>query len=261
MSLLAPVTPRAGGGSGGSGGSSRVASTGKAPHPAMRALALGRLGMSLTTVRAAPLRAATPLCSPAAAARRSLRVLASAANSGPNGPSGLGGSGRAADEALAAQRRRLILQSLARQHGTLAGAEAAAAAAAADVAGGQQRRGMLRRLLLSGAAAVALLAAAVWPRPAAAFQGPAGMFGGRPPVVEAVPVTMENKVGFCHVLLQSMLIAARRGWPATKQSVQMQQGSPLSAAPTSCAVQTPLPDLSQLSPDEILTIELFKTNT
>ncbi|KAI7844814.1 hypothetical protein COHA_001694 [Chlorella ohadii] len=47
--------------------------------------------------------------------------------------------------------------------------------------------------------------------------GPAGMFGGRPPVVEAVPVTMENK--------------------------------------------TPLPDLSQLSPDEILTIELFKTNT
>jgi len=26
-------------------------------------------------------------------------------------------------------------------------------------------------------------------------------------------------------------------------------------------VQTPLPDLSQLSPDEILTIELFNTNT
>jgi len=157
-----------------------------------RALALGRLGMSLSTVRAAPLRAAAPLRSPAAAARRPLRVLASA-NSGPNGPSRLGGSGSAADEALAAQRRRLILQSLARQHSTLAGAEAAAAS---GVAGGQQRRGMLRRLLLSGAAAVALLTAAVWPRPAAAFQGPAGMFGGRPPVVEAVPVTMENKVGF-----------------------------------------------------------------
>jgi S1-C subfamily serine protease len=141
-------------------------------------------------------------------------VLASASNGSPNGPSRPGGSGSSADEALAAQRRQVIMQSFARQHGTAAGADAAAMAAAA--ASGQQRRGVLRRLLLSGAAAVALLAAATWPRPAAAFQGPAGMFGGRPPA-EAVPVTMENK--------------------------------------------TPLPDLSQLSPDEVLTIELFKANT
>lgn len=31
--------------------------------------------------------------------------------------------------------------------------------------------------------------------------------------------------------------------------------------PGVCALQTPMPDLSQLSPDEVLTIELFKTNT
>lgn len=31
--------------------------------------------------------------------------------------------------------------------------------------------------------------------------------------------------------------------------------------PCTCALQTPMPDLSQLSPDEVLTIELFKTNT
>lgn len=161
-----------------------------------RALALGRLGMRLSAMRAAPFRAAAAVPRPSAAApRRSLRVLASATPGSSSGSSGLGASSSSgADEALTAQRRRLLMQAFARQHGTAAGAQAAEAAAAGGAAGGQQGRGMLRRLLLSGAAAVALLAAAAWPRPAAAFQGPGGLFGGRPPAAEAVPVTMENKV-------------------------------------------------------------------
>lgn len=230
--------------------------------PAMQRLALGRLSMRLSVVHGAPLRAAAlaPVRTPAAAAaRRSVRVLASAANgSSPNGPSKLGASGSGADGAIVAQQRQLAMQSFARQHGAAASADVGAAAAAAAAAvGSQQRRGVLRRLLLSGAAAVALLAAATWPRPAAAFQGPVGMFGGgRPPAVEAVPVTMENKVraepgiGYMMLAWLSVLVDA-------SSSHAFDQ-----LLPTLChAVQTPLPDLSQLSPDEVLTIELFRINT
>ncbi len=61
----------------------------------------------------------------------------------------------------------------------------------------------------------------------------------------------------CRACLPQRTVAGQR----PSRSCGCNEGSPLSAAPTSCAVQTPLPDLSQLSPDEILTIELFKTNT
>ncbi|KAL4433043.1 hypothetical protein ABPG77_006470 [Micractinium sp. CCAP 211/92] len=156
----------------------------------------------------------------AASPRRALRVLAAA---------GRGSSGDPA--ALPAQQRRELLAAARAQQqhfeptsdvqaleaGPLDVAVPAAAAAA-----GSTRRTALRSVLLSGAAAVALLAAAAYPRPAAAFKGPAGLFdrGAPPPAaaaVDAPPASMENK--------------------------------------------TPLPNLSELSADEVLTIRLFKENT
>lgn len=102
----------------------------------------------------------------------------------------------------------------------------AAAGTSGTSSAGQQappRAGLWRRTLLSGAAAIALLAAAAYPRPAAAFQLPSGLFGGSAaaaapaPATEAMPAVMENR--------------------------------------------TPLPDLSQLSTEEVQTVTLFKDNT
>lgn len=156
-----------------------------------RAVLLGLGSMRATSRVAAALHRAP------ASQRRALRVLASAANSG-SGSSTPPCSSSAADE----QRRRLIMQAFARQQAMGAGADAL------------PRSGLLRRLLLSGAAAAALLAAAVWPRPAAAFRMPGGMWGSQPPAavapvaVDAVPATMENKVSRCHWV----------GWPTDRKA-------------------------------------------
>jgi hypothetical protein len=81
----------------------------------------------------------------------------------------------------------------------------------------------LKRFLISGAAAAALLLAAATPRPAAAFQMPGGLFGGAPQ-----PAAVATKV---------------------------------EATPAVMENKTPLPDLSQLSMEEIKTVTLFKENT
>ncbi len=133
----------------------------------------------------------------AAGPRRALRVLAAAGRGSSGDPTAL----------PAQQRRDLLAAARAQQQhfeptsdvqaleaGLLDVAVPAAAAAA-----GSTRRTALRSVLLSGAAAVALLAAAAYPRPAAAFKGPAGLFdrGAPPPAaaaVDAPPASMENKV-------------------------------------------------------------------
>lgn len=162
----------------------------------MQQAALVRLTRGVAAMRCCRHATAVPHA-PLTAGRRALRVLAAAApGSGP------GSGAPSSDAALAEQRRRLIMQALARQHSSAAGAGGAAVAPVPPSSGAHQRPGMgrVRRILLSGAAAVALLAAATYPRPAAAFQLPGGgMFGGRPPVAEAavadaVPAMMENKV-------------------------------------------------------------------
>lgn len=151
-----------------------------APRPLPRGMqraALVSLGRGL-----APLRAAVAVQRPQAAARRALRVLTSTGGSS---------SGSGAEE----QQRGLVKQAITRQHSAAAGGAGAGAGSWAD----QPRAGIMRRLLLSGAAGAALLACAMWPRPAAAFQLPG--LGGPPPAaaaaaaVDAVPVSMEDKVG------------------------------------------------------------------
>lgn len=174
---------------------------------------------------------------PSTSSRRTLRVLAAASH---------GGSSWADRSPASGQRRQLMMQALGRSHAGAAAAAAAtdlqapavgaaAAAAAADLQGPAvsgahtpPRPGILRRMLLSGVAAVALLAAAAYPRPATAFQLPGGLpgFGGRSSVAAPHAAT-----------------AAVDVLPATMEN------------------KTPLPDLSQLSPEEVKTVSLFKENT
>ena len=189
-----PVAPAAGGADGG-----RLVATTSAlgPQPAMQRCALATLSRGL---RAAPYaNRLTP-------APRPVRVLAAAS------PGSAGTAGTPTDPLPTEQRRYVAMQAFARQaarRGTAspqldAAAAAAAGAAAADAAAGTGRRAALRRLLLSGAAAAALLVAAAYPRPAAAFKLPGGLFGdggspgGSPPAaaaaVDGIQAKMEDRV-------------------------------------------------------------------
>lgn len=166
----------------------------------------------------APLRTTPPAGS--AAGRRALRVLA-AATSGGSSP------GHDADQ----QRRRLIMQAFARQHSTAAGAQAADSSA-----GGSSGRGWHRRLLLSGAAAAALLAAATLPRQALAFQGPGGLFGGKPQA-QAVTKGAGAADGAVDALLTSTMENKARAWGRV-QSVCTRRR--LSCLPAACSRLAPV---------------------
>lgn len=237
--------------------------------------------VSLSRLRLAP-RPVT------AASRRTLRVLATAGR----------GAGSNGDPAFlpAEQRRQFLAAARAQQQCSTAtesmqAAAAGPSAAAAAAAAGSTRRAALRSLLLSGAAAFALLAAAAFPRPAAAFKGPAGLFGGGAPApaaaaVDAMPASMENKVGLSRLSRLSCAgSGGLAGWPMQPQQACSvgagrdtsvlgccrNRGRPRSlwALPSldhlltthPPPLQTPLPDLSELSADEVLTIKLFKENT
>jgi hypothetical protein len=134
------------------------------------------------------------------------------------------GSGRPAERLSEQQRRQLMAQTL-RTPPALSSAGQDPASEAADA---PPRHSALHRLLLSGAAAIALLTAAATPRPAEAFQWPGNMFGGTPPAAAAMPTA-----------------------PAP----------PREAVPATMENKTPLPNLSELSTEEIKTVTLFRDNT
>lgn len=84
-------------------------------------------------------------------------------------------------------------------------------------------------LLLSGATTAALLAASIYPKPAEAFNGPfGGLFGGNGAQMAAPPA------------------------PAA---------AVMDAVPATMENKTPMPNLADLTTDEVLAIDLFRNNT